>query len=462
MGLGHSPVIDTSSLQLLLDAANVKSYAGSGTTWTDLSGNGRNFTLVSGPYESPGYLGSMYFDGVDDYATSSYAPVFTGDFTISFWVNFKTYNTYQNVISSSNNTGAAYGFWVEFGTARGFQLFTGIAGTGTLALDDNVVNVQSLTTNAWHHVCITRSGSSTNNLKVYVDNVLVGQNTYTTTIGVATQNLMIAKYSYDYSSLLFNGYLSNLVIQHAAVSSDTIARNYAAGRGRFDNFYSAPIDTTSLVLNLDAGNPSSYSGSGTTWTSLTGTNNATLQNGPTFDTANGGTIAFDGTNDYASCASSSDFAFGTGDFTCEMWIKHGTSGSAYQHLFALPDQNTFGLKAYDGGTYGAIYFYSSAFRSDTSGIDNSTINGWALDRNIWNHIVFVRENSVAYGYKNTVLKGTKSGFTSNFSAQTLNIGWGYGSEYRSKNIAVARIWKRALSQAEITSSFNALRGRFGL
>lgn len=462
MGLGHSPVLDTTSLQLLLDAANSKSYAGSGTTWTDLSGNARNFTLVNGPYESYGFGSSIYFDGVDDYASSSYAPVFTGDFTIQFWVNFKTYNTYQNVISSANSGSANFGFWLEFGSARGFTLYQGLTGTAILVLEDNVVNLTTLATNTWHHVCVVRSGSGTNNVKLYVNNVLCGQNTYTATIGVATQNLMLAKYSYDAGNTwLFNGYLSNLSIQHSAITSEVLAKNYAAMSGRFNSFYPIPIDTTSLVLNLDAGNPSSYSGSGTTWTSLTGTNNATLQNGPTFDTANGGTILFDGTNDYASCASSSDFAFGTGDFTLEMWIKHGTSGSAYQHLFALPDQSTFGLKAWDQGSYGELYFYSSTFDTYTV-IPTSTSSGWVLDRNVWNHIVFTRASSVAYGYKNGILKGSKASFTNNFSSQALNIGWGYGSEYRSKNIAVARIWKRALAQAEITSSFNALRGRFGL
>jgi hypothetical protein len=460
MGLGHSPVLDITSLQLLLDSANSKSYAGSGTTWSDLSGNGRNFTLVNGPYENYGYLGSMYFDGADDYATSSYAPVFTGDFTISFWVNFKTYINYQNVISSAANGNATYGFWLEFGSARGFTIYSGLTGTNALVLEDNVVSITALSTNTWHHICVTRSGSGTNNIKLYVDNVLCGQNTYTATIGVATQNLMLAKYSYDAGNTsLFNGYLSNLTIQHSAVTSETIAKNYAAGRGRFDNFYSAPIDATSLVLNLDAGNPSSYSGSGTTWTSLTGTNNATLQNGPTFDTANGGTILFDGTNDYASCVSSSDFAFGTGDFTLEVWIKHGTSGNSYTHMLALPDQNTFALKAFDNGTIGQIYFYTPSY---SPSIPYATVNDWVLDRNVWNHIVFVRSSAAAYGYKNAVLKGSATGFNNNFTAQTLNISWGFGSEYRSKNIAVARIWKRALSQAEITSSFNALRGRFGL
>lgn len=458
------PEIADSNLVLCLDGANSKSYPGSGTTWNDISGNGRNFTLVNGPYESSGYLGSIYFDGVDDYATSSYAPVFTGDFTISFWVNFKTYKSYQNVISSTNTGGAGYGFWLEFGSTRGFTLYTGLTGSAILVLEDNVQSLTGLATNTWHHVCVTRSGSSNNNIRLYVNNTLYGQNTYTGNIGVATQNLMLAKYSYDAtdSTWLFTGYLANLVIQHSAVNSETIASNYAAGRGRFNTFYPIPIDTTNLVLNLDAGNPSSYSGSGTAWTSLTGSNNATLQNGPTFDTANGGTLVFDGSNDYASCTSSSDFAFGTGDFTLEMWIKHGTSGSAYQHLFALPDQNTFGLKAWDSGAYGELYFYSTTFDTYTNGIVTTNSNAWVLDRNIWNHIVFVRSSAVAYGYKNAALKGTKSGFNNNFSAQTLNIGWGWGTEYRSKSIAVARIWKRALSQGEITSSFNALRGRFGL
>ena len=54
-----------------------------------------------------------------------------------------------------------------------------------------------------------------------------------------------------------------------------------------------------LVLNLDAGNLSSYSGSGTIWTDVSGKGNTgTLANGPTYNSANGGYIIFDGSNDY--------------------------------------------------------------------------------------------------------------------------------------------------------------------
>ena len=66
MALSHSPLIVTDGLVLCLDAANKKSYSGSGTTWTDRSGNGNNGTLVNGPTFDSGNGGSIDFDGVDD------------------------------------------------------------------------------------------------------------------------------------------------------------------------------------------------------------------------------------------------------------------------------------------------------------------------------------------------------------------------------------------------------------
>jgi len=451
MGLGHSPSIVASGLVLCLDPSNIKSYPTSGTTLYDISGNSNNGTLTNGTYVRYGNTGILSLDGSDDYVALP-SLTLASSFTIEFWFKFNSYGGAWTGVVSNGYT--QYGVTVELNSSGYIILYTSSNGT---SWTNTCTSALGLSANTWYHYCGT-VGSGV--AKIYINGVRSGPDgtaanpVYNNTFS----NPFIGKYA---NTGFYNGYIGALKIYNTTLTDSQVLQNYSATRGRFDNFYTTPIDTTSLVLNLDAGNPSSYSGSGTTWTSLTGSNNATLQNGPTFDTANGGTILFDGTNDYASCASSSDFAFGTGDFTLEMWIKHGTSGSAYQHLFALPDQNTFGLKAWDTGSYGELYFYSSTF--DTySVIPTSTSSGWVLDRNIWNHIVFTRASSVAYGYKNGILKGSKASFNNNFSSQTLNIGWGWGSEYRSKNIAVARIWKRALSQAEITSSFNALRGRFGL
>ncbi len=69
MAFIHSPKIVTDGLVLALDAGNVKSYASGSTTWFDKSGNAYNGTLVNGPTFNTGSLGSIVFDGTNDYVS---------------------------------------------------------------------------------------------------------------------------------------------------------------------------------------------------------------------------------------------------------------------------------------------------------------------------------------------------------------------------------------------------------
>ena len=93
----------------------------------------------------------------------------------------------------------------------------------------------------------------------------------------------------------------------------------SGGGGGGDN-----VVTDNMVVYLDAGNNSSYSGSGTTWNDISGNgNNFTLVNGPTYSSSDGGAIVLDGTNDYAiSDINASFFAFGTAnDYSYGVWAK---------------------------------------------------------------------------------------------------------------------------------------------
>jgi hypothetical protein len=87
MGFNYSPKIVTDGLVLYLDAANSKSYPGSGTTWGDLSRSQNNGALVNGPTFSSANNGILTFNGSNQSANmSAAAGTFgTGDFTISFW-----------------------------------------------------------------------------------------------------------------------------------------------------------------------------------------------------------------------------------------------------------------------------------------------------------------------------------------------------------------------------------------
>jgi hypothetical protein len=88
------------------------------------------------------------------------------------------------------------------------------------------------------------------------------------------------------------------------------------------------IVTTNLVLYYDAGNTSSYAGTGTSWFNLQPTTlTSTLTNGPTFSTNNGGTIVFDGTNDYTTGPDNAILDFGTDPWTIECWVRINANSS---------------------------------------------------------------------------------------------------------------------------------------
>lgn len=220
--------------------------------------------------------------------------------------------------------------------------------------------------------------------------------------------------------------------------------------------YAGPETITSgLVLSLDAGNPKSYSGSGTAWYDLSDNrNHTTLTNGPTYSS---GVMSFDNVDDYVVTNNTMP-AFGTGDFTLEVWIRPD-SFSSYTHMIALPNQATFTLKAtrVGDGVAGTIYFYSGSFTTYDS------TPGWQLTLNVWQQVILKRESSVAYAFLNGVSKGSKTGFTNDFSTPALlSIHNGYVGEFTQCSMSNIKVYNRALSSTEINQNFNALRGRFGI
>ena len=184
-------------------------------------------------------------------------------------------------------------------------------------------------------------------------------------------------------------------------------------------------------------------------------NSVAAVNGPTYSSSNNGIIVLDGTNDYLTTSTASPaFAFGTGDFTLELWIYPESFTSTYTHMIALPDQGTFALKA--NVTDGQIYFYSPSYTTFGS------TSGWTLSLNTWNHVVFKREAFVGYAFLNAISRGSKSGFTNNFSSSVLNIHNGWPNEFTPCRMSMIRIYNRALTDAQILQNYNATKGRFGL
>ena len=130
MALNHSPSIVTNGLTLALDAANPKSYPGTGNTWFDLSGNNEHFTLYNSPTFSSSSMGELQFSGSNDYAritTSNAIDSLSNNGSIEVW--FRTLSNtlgsgaYVRLISFSDATGTGSDSSSTQGTNKDYSDF---------------------------------------------------------------------------------------------------------------------------------------------------------------------------------------------------------------------------------------------------------------------------------------------------------------------------------------------------
>ena len=222
------------------------------------------------------------------------------------------------------------------------------------------------------------------------------------------------------------------------------------------------IVTNGLVLCLDAGNRKSYPSSGTTWNDLSGNGNTgTLVNGPTFNSENGGSIVFDGTNDCGQNASSlNNFNFNTTNaISADAWIYY--SPSSYDFWFT---STVSGVIKYRFGTNSAGNFYW-----DMGQHSDKTYAGYVLPSNTWCYVTFTggleAGSIVTRIYVNDTLITSLSEGISTLPATTeFFIGTGEVASTHPFNgrIALTRVYNRALSASEVLQNYNATKGRFDL
>ena len=255
--------------------------------------------------------------------------------------------------------------------------------------------------------------------------------------------------------------------------------NYFAGQNDkmcFNRDYEG-IVTDGLVLNLDAGFIPSYPTNGNTWYDI-GLNgrNGTLTNGPTFDSGNGGSIAFDGTNDYVSVNTAIGNSISTTG-TTSFWIYRTTT---FNTSNTAVGQFLFGSYR-DNSNRGIVYFASDAGYVGTLGsllVSNGSITGrvytqqnsWGIG---WYNIVFTRSPSSYKIYVNgTDMSLTTVVSPNNTIAFPANptytlIGANFFSSlsvygYYPGKIANALFYNRVLSATEVTQNYNAQKSRYGL
>jgi hypothetical protein len=231
--------------------------------------------------------------------------------------------------------------------------------------------------------------------------------------------------------------------------------------------YTGPnIITDGLVLALDAANTKSYISGSATWNDLSGNNNSgSLVNGPTFNSANNGSIVFDGSNDYVTINNSSLARIGTGNHTVTVWVNNG-SVSEEDCIGTGTSTGDILLMIYQNAGGGAGGFRGHAWGS---GGDSNTLDSpRSIGTGNWNMLT----QRVAWGgnmdlFENGIITTTRVlvGNAPISSRNTLYIGarsTNISSAMLNGKISAIQIYNRALSASEILQNYNGQKSRYNL
>jgi len=446
--------------------------------------------------------GAISFNGTSQYLTAT-SPNLSGTWTVEMWCYWTTGATQTTIVSFNNGSNSGINLWKNT--------------SNQLVADDGVNGVVAMSTvtptiNAWNHIAFVRVGTTTSG---YVNGVLAGTTTYTPG---TTSAISVGRYN-GTPFYYFPGYISNLrvvngtavytaaftppqsilpaisgtsfllnvvnsanFIQDNSPNAYTVTNNGTAtwtaigpfNQGsttlkqrlvndgtqevytQFDEFTGAPVVDTSLQLWLDSGQTASYSGSGATWTDLSGqSNTGTLNNSPTFNSKiGGGTFLFNGTDQTATTASLNLQQ----NFTLEAWVNQNVLNG-----FAIFGQGTL---AVNQGLH-IWYTTNTAIRFGMFG--NDTDFTVSTSTGAWYHMIFTYNHSSPYTkgfYLNAVAQSGTPLQTAAAYAGTgvfrLGATYSTAGNYGNGYFEGVKMYNRILTADEVTTNFNALRGRYGI
>jgi hypothetical protein len=435
--------INADGLVLYVDAGKLNSYPTTGSIWRDLSGNSAYVTLYNNPaFNSQGYID---FDGTDDYGIVTGASLSNTAYTKIAW--FKPDVATANIISGGGDS--QHAFWM----ASTNYLNAGHNGSWSTVQYTG----QSLPGRWWMGAV---TFNTTTGWVLYLNGNIVDTDPSTATF---TGGNVIRIAAFNDAQNLFNGKISQAQVYNRVLSESEIKQNY----------YGGDIVTNGLVFALDAGNLVSYESGSTTTYSLTGSLSSSLINGVGYNQTKGGTWNFDGIDDYINSNYKPVLQSGDSYSQC-VWFRTtsatvGDGGS--NRLIEARDNTKTGAPLINSVvnwlTNDTLVFLvrgNNGIRRDL------TVSGITVNDGTWRHLhCQILSNGHTQMYLNGKLIGSNTdGVDTNINLidRPLAIGArnleGTISSFFSGNIALAQIYNRSLTAAEVEQNFNAQRQRFGV
>ena len=341
----------------------------------------RNGNTTQGTFTPYGSNWSNYFNGTDAWLSIGSNAAFgmgTGDCTIECWYYPLNHTSGNQVLIDlrTTNTAIPFAMGVLNGTGAPYA-YNGTAYSGGVVAN-----------NAWNHIAFVRSGSGTNNCKLYLNGSQVAQFTDTNNWGSA-QTCAIGRNTAFNGEFAF-GYLSNVrIVKGSAVYTTAFTPPSAP---------LAVISGTSLLTCAD----NRFIDDSTNAFAITVNGSPSVQRFSPFNPTTpyaagtiGGSGYFDGSGDYLSVADNAALDLSTGDFTIECWVFPITGISDVDGVISKRSQSTF-----TGGDWRIAYRSASTAFGIATGSNNTDRLTPAIALNAWNHIAFVRSSGTLSCYAN--------------------------------------------------------------
>ena len=449
--------IITDGLVFCVNANMVSSYPRSGQYWNGLGNNSKNGVLTNGPtFNSNGYI---EFDGVDDYSNTDFI---TGDFynENGDWTINSTHNVVSNVTSGNSRSGISVnqryksepdpgGFGINIVSGNYCVNLTHDDGNGNKESYQNLVQIPINYGKIEHITAAWNNASKTINM--YRNGELESTSTSTnykwSPVTVSTRTHKLATSTQGGWGYYFPMEIASSQIYNRTLTLEEIKQNY----------HQAPIVTDGLVLALDAGNLVSYENGSTTAYSLTGSVDGTLTNGVGFNSGNGGTWEFDGTDDYIAIDN-----LGLSSHTIEGWFNSadGSQGGAgYATICSI-----FGN--YDGGASKYTYIGlipDLTFRIDDGAASHAGIATVSYTANTWYYVALTYDatSGKAKAYVNGDEVGSRDSTTNiTFNSIPHNIAKTQVNVYFDGEVALHKTYNKSLTAEEVMQNYSAGKGRF--
>jgi hypothetical protein len=415
----------------------------------DLGGNNNHGLLGNGTVANmPDYdyydKGTLKFNGSSDFFPVT--RTLSVPLTISGFIKYidpsKALNTFMNgqphptLAISLNRNGSG-----------NLQVFIG---NGSAWLGTPSINSSStISANTWYHITFTCNGTIST---LYLNGVSVG----------TSANIPSGFGSYFYfghltdnasSSEYLKGNIANVQLYTKSLSAVEVLQNYEAQKSKFAN----TIVQQGLVLNLDAGNPYSYGGSGTTIYDVSPTALSWTGSNVTYNSDPVKYFSYNGSNSWLQ--SSTSTAYDSQTITMECWcypntlsqegflFEKGQVNTQYSMFFESINATSFVFR-----TMGTVSNYNLTFNVNTY-----------LTVSAWNHIVCTYNGSSKIAYVNGVQVASVAASGTLPTGQVNQyIGRHSGGYFFNGRIGESRVYNIALSAAQVLQNYNATKGRFGL